>query len=403
MDATYYNEMTECIERMAICSDLQNKYIFLFGHCEASEQMQNYLQKKGFQVKAILDNNENKHGKDLNGMDIMPPSEIMSYDQDKTLVLIASRAYESMKANLVNMGYKGRIVKVVDYNSFAEYSLSEDVYNRKYARVQRGISVLNDVKDKAQAEVLIACPYNALGDVYYAMAYLPYYLKVRNIRSYAVVVTGERCKAVAELFTDTNVLVLDRIFMDEMVQAVLYTEDKAVLIAHHDRPYTNDMTRFIDIGKLRLQDLYCCGVYGLKKGTTPFLPMRKEYAQKELLKKERSVIISPYAKSVVGIPESFWEKIIGQYMDRGFTVYTNVAGDERPLYGTKPMEIPIDEMISAVEYAGHFVGIRSGLCDVIQSAACEKTVVFSDAFYSVTNTKISDFFALNGWKQIVPL
>ena len=402
MEASYYEEMAECLERMATCSELENKYIFLFGHSEASERMQDFLKKRGFRVAGILDNNKNKQGRKLNGLDIMPPAKVMSYDQDKCLVLIASRAYEAMKENLADLGYQGRVIRTVDYNTFVEYSLSEDTVKRKYARVQRGISVLKDVKQKAQTEILIVCPYNALGDVYYAMAYLPYYLKDKNIKSYTVAVTGETCKIIAKLFTDMYVLTLDRNSMDELVQAVLYTEDKAVLIAHHDRPYTNDMTRFIDIGKLTLQDLYCCGVYGLQKGTRPFSPVRqKEYTRKELLKKGKTVIISPYAKSVVGIPEAFWKRVVGQYLESDFAVYTNVVGGEKPLQNTDPIEIPIDEIISAVEYAGHFAGIRSGLCDVIQSADCEKTVVFSNVFYSVTNTRISDFFALDGWKQVI--
>ena len=47
------------------------------------------------------------------------------------------------------------------------------------------------------------------------------------------------------------------------------------------------------------------------------------------------------------------------------------------------------------------MGIRSGLCDIIDTAKCEKTVIFPDVYYSVTKTKVSDFFALHGWNTIV--
>ena len=401
MEMNYYHEMTNYIDKMIDRSELEKKYIFLFGHCEASEQMLTYLKTKGYTITGILDNNVNKHGNRAMGVMIYSADYILEYKADETVVLIASRAFEAMKAILLQKGYRGHIVKVVDYNTFVEYSLSEETYKRKYERVQRGMSTLVKIKEENDGEFLFICPYNALGDVYYAMAYLPYYVEKTGINKYSIVVVGEGCKKVAEMFTRKKIHILAIDEMDELLQAVVYTEDDKTLIVHHDRPYTNDMTRFINVGNISFRDMYCCGVYGLPKGTLPTKPLYcKPFQNIDLLDERKSVIISSDAKSVVGIPSEFWTDIIKEYKKNGFSVYTNVVKNEKPLEDTIPISIPIGEMISAVEYAGYFIGIRSGLCDIIMTANCEKIVIFPDVHYSITNVKVYDFFKLEGWKSI---
>jgi hypothetical protein len=61
----------------------------------------------------------------------------------------------------------------------------------------------------------------------------------------------------------------------------------------------------------------------------------------------------------------------------------------------------LNQLISAAEYAGRFIGLRSGICDILATARCRKTVVFPDCFYSTTPFKVSDFFALPGWEEVL--
>ena len=78
-----------------------------------------------------------------------------------------------------------------------------------------------------------------------------------------------------------------------------------------------------------------------------------------------------------------------------------VHGDEGPVPGTLALEIPIPELLDAVEHAGTFIGLRSGLCDVVHTARARKVHVFPDAHYSTTPYKVADFFALPGWESVV--
>jgi hypothetical protein len=238
--------------------------------------------------------------------------------------------------------------------------------------------------------------------VYWALSFLPAYREKHGIGEVAIVVIGEPCRQVAELFGMENIVTLDHAEMDELTQAIIFTRENDCIFAHHDRPYTDNIIRWLDKHFLSFIDYYRCAVYGLGKGTPPVPPNNfAPFENQEQIPKGKAVILSPYAKSVVEPPLGFWEKIAADYSARGCEVYTNVAGDEALIRGTQALSLPVSQMLKAAEYAGAFIGIRSGLCDVLYTANCQKTVVFPDCYYSTTPHKVADFFALPGWETIV--
>ena len=52
------------------------------------------------------------------------------------------------------------------------------------------------------------------------------------------------------------------------------------------------------------------------------------------------------------------------------------------------------------EYMGTFIGIRSGICDVLKEARCRKVALYPDYHYSDTRWKAMDMYALDGWENI---
>ena len=196
MEENYYNEMKCCLDRMATSGELEYHSLFVYGQSEASGQIASYLKKIGYTVVGILDSNINKQGKQYMGVTIFAPEYILRFQGDNTIVLIASKAFEEMKIKLLELGFQGRIIKLVDYNTFVEYSLTEATFKMKYERVKRGINTLIEIKSTYNNKLLVICPYNALGDVYYAMAYLPYFLHNKRIKEYIVVLVGNGCKKV---------------------------------------------------------------------------------------------------------------------------------------------------------------------------------------------------------------
>ncbi|MDE7477670.1 MAG: hypothetical protein K2M91_06940 [Lachnospiraceae bacterium] len=402
MDKAYYEEMCANLEKMLQTCVLEGKKVYLFGHCNATETLIDILLEKGIMVSAILDNNQRKHGKTYRNIVIEMPRAILSETEGNTVVCIAARAYEAMAGQLRSLGYTGQIHKMVEYDSFAEYSLSVDTRKRKYERLERGLVMYKELAERFADYMKVFCPFEALGDICFCMSYLPHFLSAHGIGCCVLSVIGQACAQVVGLFGDYTVEILSQREMDEIIQAVIYTNDKNSFIAHQDRPYVVNLHKALYIKCIPLEQIYCCGVYGLPMDTKPVKPVIwSSYPDLNHIRKGKAVIFSPYAKSVTMLPEKIWDDIVSYFLAKGYQCFTNVAGDEIPLAGTEGISPQIDELKSVVEQAGTFVGIRSGLCDVIRYAECDKTALYPDYYYCDTKWKAIDMYYLDGWENIV--
>ncbi len=406
MDQSHYKEMLSNLEHLMDTDMVYDKTIYLFGHCNATEELADLLLKRGISVKAILDNNAAKHGVTYRGIPIIPPKKILKEPSDSTAVYIAARAYAAMEEQLRRFGFQGEIQKLVNYNSYAEYSLSEDTIRRRQERVGRGMSVRKQLEQKYPGYFKVLCPFSALGDVLFTMSYLPHFLKKRKIEKCVVGVVGKACAQAADLYA-AKVICIERYTqqdMDELIQACLYIRDGYSFIAHQDRPYVINLHQALSVKCIPLEQIYCCGVFGLPTDTRPIKPFSerlRQYPELQRVKQGKSVIISPYAKSVTALSEHFWNSIVRQYQDKGYQCFTNIVGEEKPLEGTLGISPAIAEIQSAVEHAGTFIGIRSGLCDVLRDACARKIVFYPDYNYCDTRWKAIDMYRIEGWENIV--
>ena len=402
MEAQYYREMAENCEEMIQRGLLEHKRIFLFGHCNATEELADFLKEKGYTVRAILDNNAVKHGEQYHEIPIVPPEAVLSEQAQDVIVCIATRFYEAMKAQLRELGFSGEVRKLVDYNTYAEYSLSEETVERKRKRVEHGRMIVEELERKYPLHFRVFCPFSALGDVYFCMSYLPWFLKMRGRKQYVVCAAGNACAHVVRLFDDCPVEVMQQKELDAAIQAELFMQDENAFIAHQDRPYIVNLSRALYKKRIPLEKMYCCGVFGLSPETKPVLPKRwSEYADVSMIRQGQAVILSPYAKSVTALPGQVWEDIVADYQKQGCQIFTNVTGEEKPLKGAIPISPAINEMKSVVERAGTFIGIRSGMCDVIRTADCRKIALYPDYNYSDTRWKAIDIYAIDTFENIV--
>ena len=402
MNKSHYNEMRSNLEFLIEENAIQGKTIYLFGHCNATEELTDLLLENKFSIAAILDNNVSKHGKEYKGILIKPPQEILTENQKNTIVLIVARAYAAMADQLKRLGYDGSIRKLVDYNSYAEYSLSKETIVRMKQRVERGQGLLKEMEDKYPGHFRFLCPFSALGDIYFMMSYLPHYLKKRGIEQCVIGVIGNACAEVVRLFGAYQVETYSQKEMDETIQAALYTKDPNTFLPHQDRPYVVNLHKALYIKRIPLEQIYCCGVYGLPSNTKPYEPQYfKDYKQLNNIKAGKAVILSPYAKSVTALPKQVWKQIVSYYIEKGYQCFTNVVGEEKPLTGTEPISPRITEMKSVVERAGIFIGIRSGMCDVLKTVKAEKIALFPEYNYCDTRWKATDMYWMEGWENIV--
>jgi hypothetical protein len=396
-----YNPQFQKLDELIQNKALTGRAILTFGHCAATEAIIDYLAERGYQVTAILDNNEIKHGGYYKSVPIAAPAEVRNYKNDKSIVLIATRFFEQMSAQLREIGYNGQIIKLIEYNTAAEFSLTEETFSRKAERVLRGKKLLEKIRVQSPSAHLVICPLNAIGDVFVTMSFLSEYLKINQISNCIAIVNGDGCSQVTEMFGVKSVTLNDK-EIDELTQATIYFHETNCILAHHDRIYTDLSIKWLNKNALTFENYYKFVILGLPKNTKQTKPKTLQAFENTLnLPKGKTLIIAPFAKSVVGVSNDFWEDIICEYKSKGFTTCTSVNGAESPLDGTMPLSFPLNQAVAAVEFAGTFIGIRSGLCDIINSAKCDKTVVFPDRYYSSTQMKLIEFWGLPNWKQIV--
>ncbi len=402
MDQLHYREMTENLAKLIRDKKVHGRKIYLFGHCDATENLADALAEQGFLVSAILDNNVAKHGKRYKGIEIVRPEYVLSKTHENSMVCIAARAYEAMAEQLMRMGYKGRVYKLVDYNSYAEYSLSKETIIRRKQRAERGKGLLNKLEQKYPRHFRFLCPFSALGDIYIMMSYLPYFLKKRHIQICVIGVVGDACAQVVKLFGAYSVEKFSQQDIDEAIQAALYMADKRTFVPHQDRPYVINLHKALYIKRITLEQIYCCGVFGLPADTIPCKPeFFEEYPYLEEIQKDRAVVFSPYAKSVTAIAMDIWQQMICDYKKRGYQCFTSGADGEKPLPGTRLISASISQIRSIVERAGTFIGIRSGICDILREVKARKIALYPDYHYCDTKWRAIDIYRIDGWENIV--
>lgn len=128
---------------------------------------------------------------------------------------------------------------------------------------------------------------------------------------------------------------------------------------------------------------------GVPYNESPWEQPRFPYDQAELdeifekysLIPGRTILLAPYAgkHEMWGIPMEFYAKLAAQLREAGYMVCTN-SGDMRrepPVPGTIALLIPHRLVRAFCEMAGGFVGLRSGLCDMVSAAErCKKIVLY---------------------------
>lgn len=386
------------IDELERSGRLRDVAIYAFGHTAATEEIRTRLSRYDLALTGILDNNRAKQGGSLHGVPVIPPNAVADVNVP-SVVLIASRFHSEMRQQLVDLGYAGEIIRVGTLSITTGTASGRDI--------RRGARLLDQFRVAHPDHHLLVCPFGALGDVYWALAYLPAFAAVRRLPPAVVVVVGEGCRQVARLFGHEDVYSVTQIEMDDLVAAVVDGGAQDVTIAHHDRPYGDGApVRALDERFVAFTDMYRDLVYKLPPQTQPQAPRRDVPAHADPswaseIPRGRGVLIAPYAKSVLPVPWSFWEHTAERHKSQGDVVATLVHGDEEPVPGTLTLGVPIPELLDAVEHAGTFVGLRGGLCDVVHTARARRVHVFPDAYYSTTPYKVADFFALPGWESIV--
>lgn len=94
--------------------------------------------------------------------------------------------------------------------------------------------------------------------------------------------------------------------------------------------------------------------------------------------KGKTVVVAPTARSCESPSVQEWADLIAVLNKFGFKVIVNGDADAfgQELAATL---IPYSDLLPVLDFAGYFIGIRCGLCDVIAGSSCKKIVLYPKA------------------------
>lgn len=276
---------------------------------------------------------------------------------------------------------------------------------------------------RAYRKILNACPpeegwkvwfmdYDGSGDTYLTCGYLQFRGILGEHDAFAA--SGGLSRKIAELFsfgrytqinpkTALNVRLMER-FLGEKLELLplLYESDYL--------EYSGVMRRmagwrgidFMTMLKIGLEAN--CGV-SFEEGTwkQPEFPYKQseidEIFEKNCLIPGKTVLLAPYAgkSDVWEIPLSLYEDMAQKLIEKGYTVCTNSSDPKKepPVPRTISLLVPHRLMRPFCEKAGMFIGLRSGLCDIVSAAKnCKMIVLYSTTMKIGGVCSFKDFFSL---------
>lgn len=370
--------------------------IFLFGKTQTGLRIAEHLRSQGIEITGVLDN-KMYQGETFNDYNVYLPDALASeeYTEDiRVLISLYSfnRACEQLRS--YGLKYDENIFVVTLPKRSKILSLDQELAEAK-EKQNVAKSLLNQLYSQYPDSTINICPYIRSGDVYLISRFLQQDIEV-NGTSHVIVVSSKSLARVAsllgiatEIMTQENVRTLSEWigFCDANNARVI---DANILTRVGENLHgVNGLSYNIMLNRLMFPELELF-----------YLPKINQMSNNELLEsytldRDKTIILSPYANTMAEMPLKYWENIAKRLIEQGYVVYTNVAENQKPVLGTEGIEIPYENVIWCVEQCKAFIGIRSGLCDIISTADCKLLI-----FYKGTMANGSTRYMLYGLRKM---
>lgn len=363
-----------------------NKLIILFGANKTSDLTCSYLRSKNIKVSAIIDNYPEKRVKTLGGVNIYSPCSLFAdFNEDKgrVVILIASVFYKEMKRSVYKYGFDDS--NFIQTLYFAEYSTAPEAFQRGAASVIDGFEVYSRIKNEYGGDVFIIfnpCP--SIGDAVFILSYIDEYIKQNGIKKNIYVLTGGASEKVAKIFGRLNYVNITPREAVSLTALYAFMGMEDVNVLSFTVPYTRVFRKFHNKGLLNWGDIIRGITMRLDAGAEktsvprPFVNIEGFCAENKIVK-GKTAILATMAVQAESLPDAFWQLLVNRLNEKGYSVRINVAeGESVNIEGAEPLFVPLEYIVSTVEHAGVFIGLRSGLCDLVGSADCKKFAVYPD-------------------------
>jgi hypothetical protein len=397
----YNDEIRDNIAKICFA----DKKAVLFGANALGPDISALLKKQGVNLYAVVDNNSAKVGKRCSGLPISKPESVLKENRHDKIVLIASRYYDEMKAQLEEWGYAEntdifRIAQIED--SFGFRICAERDWDALERDVSEGFKLYRSIVEKYGSDVkihLAAVP--AIGDAFLISLFFETYLKFHKIERYTLLIPGE---SAARLAARQGIERVEAITASDAAQLLKFAmsvgfDASNIVLLHTGYIHTRIWSRLLTLKKMTWLE-HCREVLLLPPETRPVHIARKldegrvtKFCRESGVVRNKTVILAPYTNSVREMPAAFWERLATALHDKGYVVATNIGnGDETPIKDTKALCLALEDIVGILEYAGTFVASRSGLCDITAAARCRKVILYSDEIWDFIS--VHDFCGL---------
>lgn len=276
---------------------------------------------------------------------------------------------------------KIRIVKGKMYEKLLSYSPIHIMHIFSH-RVLEGYRLYSEIIEKYGEDSRLFLSAFGTGDAYlYALLFDGYAKKYAD----SIPVFGvwnHSSKKVAELFHIQDIAVFSTEEMKSVLNLFMFVSENLI---HLNCMHYHIFYRHTGILSY-LEGLHNFNWFSLSKAvlevsekeiTRPIFEYDMDFIQKifedNQLIPYRTVLLAPYAKTVKGVPMSFWNRLATRLIEQGICVCTNSSGaQEPPVENTRALFIPYEKSVPFLEKAGAVIGLRSGFLDIVSMADCIK-------------------------------
>lgn len=427
--------MKKEIERLVKNYNVREKPIFLFGNTfmtyEALKVFANHQIKVTGMIATVF---EVQHLGYLYGVKLYTYEQFCIEYKGNANVLISSADFKIFRNSLYDLGYRLNKNMFIDYCIKVSYKkvtylfwqifhgirllpikwrqirqrIWEQIKNnmsyiKEYSYIYYGWRVYQRIQKKYDENLpILLYDYSGLGDVFVFSALIAGNKKEVFDHKFILTVIGKASKRVAQMFGLANIEVLsdqESLYLSHFAKA-LGEQCQVFSITPFSRVmHTEIISRSLAGCRIHMLDMYKYVFLKLDEDAAIQYP-KWNCLEKEIkslligngLKPEKTVILSPYANTVIGFPVEFWTNLSQKLKEKKYFVCTNCSGSEREIPGTVRLSFGLEIAEAVLNMAGYFVAIRNGFCDIVSNSTAKKIIIYP--IYPLFNSDVYEFCSL---------
>jgi hypothetical protein len=257
-----------------------------------------------------------------------------------------------------------------------------------------GFRAYAKVKREAGDKMILGCAKESTGDMYFMGLYLARWLSKNHISNYICFYGANAQLSIANLFPALrkrmySISAKNYLFWEGLRRIQPWIEYKNFFFATPVNGLFKLKEGLTDTAASPLQgyrNLTMLDGYlwemDLPRDCPPDLPV---FGEPESDPPQDTILLSPYSLSYRDYQQgdAFWDSIVHTLAARGYHLLTNCADHEQALPNTEKLFLPYAISVPYLNKCAGFIGVRSGLCDIISSSRCKKVIIYSyEAMYN---------------------